>query len=87
MVHSIDSILSRIGINRIKTLFNLIGHNSWQVRRTEQSSELYLSPQSLLLTRYLIVLRHSVNQERILKFYSYSRIDGINNSTILHRRA
>ena len=35
----------------------------------------HLSPQSLLLTRYLIV--RTASQGRILKFYSYSRIDGI----------
>ena len=31
-----DRLHSGIGINRIKTWFNLIGHNSCQVRRTPQ---------------------------------------------------
>ena len=40
-----DWLYSRIRINRIKTLFNLIDHNSYQDRRKTQFSYTDLSPQ------------------------------------------
>ena len=45
----------------------------------KNTTELYLSPWSLLLTKYLIVLCH---KERILKFYSYSGVPGISPPVI-----
>ena len=39
-IHS-DFLYSRIGINRIKILFKLVGHNSCQVRRKTQLSYIF----------------------------------------------
>ena len=77
-----DWLCSGIGVDGIKNLLDLIGDNSCQVRKTAQMSYIELTPVitctfdtfNLIFNK---IFDRSANQERILKLYSYSGIDGI----------